>query len=75
MKKAFEFVESLSKPFLDLMGFPTIKVYSEITEVVFKCDKVIRTLVACQIPEYDEVRFYADSDCIMFVFTFNNAED
>lgn len=75
MKKAFQFVESLKPPFLDLLGFPTIKTYSEITEVIFSCEKVIRTLVPYQLPEYDEVRFYAEDGCIKFIFTFYNTEN
>ena len=75
MKKAFRFVESLSKSFLDVMGMPTIKVGTEYTEVVFSSDKVIKTLLPFPLLDYDGVQFYADGNCIKFVFTFYHSEN
>ena len=75
MKKAFEFIQSLRSQFFELMGFPTIKMFSDYTEVYFDCRSVIRDLELFEISGYDEMRFFAKDDCITFVYTFYNEEE
>lgn len=75
MKKAFEFIQSLKNPFFELMGYPTIKMYSDYTEVYFDCTSVIRSLDPLELGGYDEMRFFAGDGCITFVFTFYKRED
>lgn len=75
MKKAFEFIQSLQSPFFELMGYPTIKMFSDCTEVYFDCKSVIRDLELFELSGYDEMRFFAANDCITFVYTFYNEEE
>lgn len=76
MKKAFNFIESLKSNFYDLMGFPTVKMYSDYVEVYFDCTNVIRDLEIFELGGYDEMRFFAGDGCITFVYTFySNDED
>ena len=75
MKKAFKFIESLKRTFFDLMGYPTIKMYSDYTEVYFDCKSVIRSFEPLELDGYDEMRFFAGDGCITFVFTFYHEED
>lgn len=74
MKKAFEFVQSLKPSFVELMGYPTIKMYSDFTEVYFDCTSVIRTFALFNIGGFDAMRFFAGDGCITFVFTFYDSE-
>lgn len=70
MKKAFDFVGSLKQPFFDLMGFPTIKFYSDYVEVYFDCINVIRDLSIFDDCASDEFRMFSNDGCITVVFTF-----
>lgn len=75
MKRAFEFIQSLKSPFFELMGYPTIKMFSDYTEVYFDCKSVIRSLDYLELSGYDEMRFFGSDGCITFVFTFYDRED
>lgn len=75
MKKAFEFIQSLQSPFFELMGYPTIKMFSDCTEVYFDCKSVVRDLEIFEISGYDGMRFFAADGCITFVYTFYNEEE
>ena len=72
MKKAFKFVESLTSQFIDLFGYPTIKVGSEYTEVYFDSSAVINSLGIFNVPNDGFRMFAGDNGCITYVFTFYN---
>lgn len=75
MKKVFEFIESLKPSFYELMGYPTIKMYSDYIEVYFDCTSVVRDLEIFELDGYDSMRFFAGDGCITFVYTFYISED
>lgn len=71
MEKLFNFIRSLKPSFYEVCGYPTIKVYSDFSEVYFYVTGTINDLevfdVAC-----DEFRMFPGDGCITFVFTFYN---
>ena len=69
MKKAFDFISSLSESTLDLLGYPTVKMHSDCCAVVFKVYSTIRTLSVFE-NNADELRLYSEDGAIMVVFTF-----
>lgn len=75
MEKAFKFIQSLDSNFYELMGYPTIKVHSDFTEVYFDCTKVIRSVEPLNLTGYDNMRFFAGHGFITFVFEFYHQED
>ena len=72
MKKAFDFVASLKPDFFSVLGFPTLKVYSDFVEVYFDSSATIRDLEIFNVSS-DEFRFFPNDGVITYVFTFYNA--
>ena len=71
MKKAFDFVVSLKPSFYEILGYPTLKVYSDYVEVYFDSSNVIRDLEIFEVI-CDEFRFFPNDGVITYVFTFYN---
>ena len=71
MKKAFDFVSSLKPSFYEVLGFPTLKVFSDYVEVYFDSSSVIRDLSIFEVSS-DQFRFFPNDGVITYVFTFYN---
>lgn len=73
MKKAFQFIESLKPTIYEVLGYPTIKVYSDYVEVYFDFSSTIRDLQIFDIKS-DEFRLFPSNTqgLITCVFTFYN---
>ena len=73
MKKAFDFVGSLKPLFYDVLGYPTLKVFSDYVEVYFDSANIIRDLSIFDV-SCDEFRFFPGDGVITYVFTFYNGK-
>ena len=68
MDKLFSFISSLTKLFFDQFGNPEIKFFNDCFEVYFTTSKVFHSLDYFDLNGYDELRFFAQGDSLVFVF-------
>lgn len=67
----FAFVGKLPVVFIKLLGYPTIKVYSDYIELYFETYNTIRSLDVFDMIESDEFRLFPSSDGkLTVVYTF-----
>ena len=69
MEKLFSFLSSLTKLFFEQFGNPEIKFFDDYFEVYFTTSKVFRSLDYFNLSGFDEFRFFAQQDSLVFVFT------
>lgn len=74
LKKATEFIGQLKAIHYDLLGYPTIKMYSDYVDVSFTTRKTIRTLDVLKF-SCDEFRMYVDESVLVLEYTFTDDED
>lgn len=73
LKKAIEFIAQLTALHFDLLGYPTIKMYSDFVEVCFNTGVTIRNLALINLPA-DEFCMFTNDSNLTIVYTFNNDE-
>lgn len=73
MKKAFKFIETLTPLHLEVLGYPTLKIHSDFTEVRFEFDSVIRDLSFISLMS-DEFRMFSKDDSLVLIYTFYESE-
>lgn len=70
MKKAFDFIDSLTPLFFEVCGYPIVKFHKDYIEVYFDVFSTIRDLELFVNVPCDEFRMFAGDGCITIVFTF-----
>lgn len=77
MKEAFNFVKTLSPLFIEVFGYPTIRVHEKEVEVYFDTDNTIRNLEMLMI-KCSSFRMFTEIDGIIticFVFDRNDVKE
>ncbi len=74
MKEAFNFIETLSPLFIEVFGYPTVKIYSDEVEVYFDTANTIRNLELLAVPCSSFRMFSKSEGLITICFVFDRSD-